>query len=314
MSVGEAVSEYLANLPYELARGTRLNYKWRLGVFVAWCEQSGVTLEILGGKRANSTITSFLSWLEESRHACKKGEGGEMMALSQSTMHGYLVLIKMFLNWCLEDEEMSEFVKAIAVKRVKLGRLDEKIVETFTDEHIRRLLIACKQEYNEHLRLRNKCIVQLFISTGIRVAELCTLTVGHTELDPESPYIKVFGKGRKEREIGLDNETRHALSTYKRKFRAKAAYGAPLFVDRSLMHGLSTYTVEHIVEKLGRVAGIGGVRCSPHTFRHSFSVRFLKNGGDILDLSRILGHKRLNITEEYIKTLSSRDIRLRRIK
>jgi len=178
------------------------------------------------------------------------------------------------------------------------------------------MLTACAQEYNEHLRLRNRAMVSLLLATGIRASELATLSVGHVDLSTDGAYIKVMGKRRKEREIDLDQETRRLLSTYKRKFRHKAEDDEAFFVDRSLTHGLSTSGVEQIIEKLGHLAGIRGVRCSPHTFRHTFATRFIREGGDILRLSRTLGHEHLSITEHYIKTLSPRDIRLslRRIK
>ncbi len=312
MHVREAVIEYLASIPADRRVQTKYVYRQRLLVFAAWCEREAVTLEQLGGKSGSRITNRFITYLVEERHGSRKDKKtGIYVPMSSTTIEAYIISIKMLLNWCcVEDsEEFSVLVKPIAVKRIKLPRPDQKIVETFTEAQIKALFAACEHEYNPHLRARNRAIVHLFLGTGVRVEELCTLTIGHMDLDPSDPFIKVMGKGRKEREISLDDETRRALASYRRKFRVEAPGDDPLFVTRAMSAGLTTSGVEQMVEKLGHVAGVRGVRCSPHTFRHTFATRYMRAGGDVLKLSRILGHKHLSITEVYLESFSSRDVR-----
>ncbi len=311
MRVRDAIVEYLASVPPHIRPGTKRNYRQRLLVFADWCERTHVSLEQLGGKKGYQLTNAFTEYLLTEHHSSKKDRLGAYGPPSGHTVEGYILCIKMFLNWCMseEDGEFAECVKPIAVKRIKLPRPDQKIVETFTETQIKALFAACEHEYNPHLRARNKAILQVFLGTGIRVEELCTLSIGHMDLLPDDPYIKVMGKGRREREISLDEESRRVLASYRRKFREGADEREPIFVNRSMNAGLSTSGVEQLVEKLGHVANIRSVRCSPHTFRHTFATRYMRNGGDVLKLSRILGHKRLSITEQYLEGFSSRDVR-----
>src|SRR6266567_2258897 len=311
MIVRDAVVEYLAAIPADRRPNTKRVYRQRLLVFADWCQAENVTLEQLGGKRSYYITNAFMDYLRNMHHGSKKDPRRGFLPISSRTVEGYICCIKMFLNWCIrqEDEEFSLCIKPIALGRIKLPKPDQKIVETFTEAQIKALFKACESEYNPHMKLRNKTIVQLFLGTGIRVEELCTMTVGHMDLLPDDPFIKVMGKGRKEREISLDEETRRVLASYKRKFRGEASGYDPFFVDRSLSHELTTSGVQQMIEKLGHVAHITGVRCSPHTFRHTFATRFMRAGGDVLKLSRILGHKRVSITEKYLEGFSSRDVR-----
>ena len=320
MDVAEVVAEYLASISVQ--KNSKAVYRQRLLVFADWCKANNIGFEDLGSKRSGAIANDFIAYLESDHHASKQTSAGKPRAISSHTVQGYMVVIKMMLNWAVEDEEMAVYIHPIALKRMHIPKADHSIVEIFSGADIDAMMVACRQEYNDHLRLRNGAIVSLLSHTGIRAAELCTLSVGHVvnltllDMTTETSYIKVMGKGHKEREIDIDNSCRKLLAHYKRSFRKGAPPDAPFFVDRTLRKPLSVSGVEQIIEKLGQIAGITDVRCSPHTFRHTFATHFIRDGGDILHLSRILGHEHLSITEDYIETLSSRDLRggLRRVK
>src|SRR6266568_1762403 len=194
--------------------------------------------------------------------------------------------------------------------------VEEKIIETFSDKHIRDMLEACKLEENEYMRARGAAIVMLLNTTGVRAAECCTLTLGHCHTDSTS-YIKVMGKRRREREIELPNETRRKLSAYIRKYRGEAQENDTVFVERTGEYPLTVAGLQQLIRRLGRRAKVRGVRCSPHTFRHTFAARlYCVEKKDILAISRILGHRNIKITEIYLESISSRNVQpgLRRVK
>ncbi len=84
----------------------------------------------------------------------------------------------------------------------------------FTSADIKALLTACNNENTPELVVRDKVIIMLLLETGIRAGELCGLTLDNVQLNPKDPFIKVFGKGRKEREVGLGQAACTALHKY----------------------------------------------------------------------------------------------------
>jgi site-specific recombinase XerD len=128
-------------------------------------------------------------------------------------------------------------------------------------------------------------------------------------LDRDDPFIRVTGKFDKTREVGLGNRTREELTRFVRKYRAKEkGTDAYLFCTRR-GDPLTEGTLFRVVKQLGQVARIKGVRCSPHTFRHSYAVIFMRSGGDIFRLSRLLGHSSVKITENYLRSFTQQDSR-----
>jgi len=304
MIVGDAVSEYLSSVQRKRDPRTAAGYRQRLGVFASWCEAEGVSLERFSKKGAYRIIDDFVEHLQ----ATHQGKHG--LALSSTTVRGYVICIKMFFKWCLDDsDEFEECINPIALRRVEVPAIEGKIVETFSDEHIRGMLAACELGSTDFLRARNRAIVQVFLGTGIRLKELCTLTVSGVTLDPEDAHIKVFGKRRKWREVPLDEETRKAIGRYMRKFRAGAGEETTVFLNDERCLPLTRSGVEQLVEKLGRIAHVKGVRCSPHTFRHTYATRFMAAGGNPYHLQKFMGHTSFATTEKYLKTLPPRDIR-----
>ena len=185
---------------------------------------------------------------------------------------------------------------------------------------------------SEHLQLRDLAILAVLLDTGIRATELVTLTIGHVHVEAQDAYIRVFGKGSKWGEVGLGEEARRTVKKYLRMFReptidyalqAELAKLPPrqqqqvkkqrtqeqrLFVNRA-GQPLTKSGLHQIIARLGEWAGIEGVRCSPHTFRHTFSVNFIRQGGDIYRLSKLLRHTSVKVTENYLKSLQQTEAR-----
>ena len=142
-------------------------------------------------------------------------------------------------------------------------------------------------------------MILVLLDTGLRASELVGLAVSDVNLD--DGLLKVYGKGNKERVVPIGARVQRALWKYLQRHRPQpanplcpilflTASGRPITVDR----------LRTIIKKYASKAGIEGVRCSPHTFRHTFAVSYLRNGGDIFSLQRILGHSSLDIVRIYV--------------
>jgi len=311
MIVRDAVQEYLSSIRRKLEQRTQVGYQQRLGVFADWCTASGISLEHFSKRSGYRIVDDFIEYLITT-HPGKKGQ-----VLSSTTVRGYVISIKVFLRWCLrKSDEFEEYINPIILERVEIPKIERKVVETFSDRQVTAMLAACELEYNEHLKLRNRAILSVLIGTGIRVHELCGLTIECTHTEVEDAHIKVFGKGRMWREVPLDEDSRKLVGRYLRRFRAGVEGSAPLFVDKSESRALTRSGIEQLFEKLGRIAHVTGVRCSPHTARHTYATRFMAEGGNPYHLQKCMGHETFATTEKYLKTLPPRDIRaaLRRVK
>jgi integrase/recombinase XerD len=313
VTVEEAVDEYLASIK-RLRPSTQREYQYKLGLFVRWCKVQSVYLRDVSAK----IVDMFLDDMKKTHKPCKAGK----TEISSSTLASQVRIIKIFLNWCLEDEQYGEYVKPTVVKRIKNIKVIQEIIDTFSPEQIEALFRACDKEISEHLQLRDRAIVALLVDTGIRASELIGLTMGNVSLNPRDAYIRVFGKGGKWGEVGLGDRARRALGKYIRTFREPTIEHqikqremrkedkdkARVFVGHS-GDQLTANGLHQTIERLGKWAHIKDVRCSPHTFRHTFSRMFMENGGDIYKLSKLLRHTSVKTTEEYLKTLQHSEVR-----
>jgi len=143
---------------------------------------------------------------------------------------------------------------------------------------------------------RDRAILTCLVDTGLRVSELCSLTMG--DIDESKGEMSVVGKGRKRRTIYMQGTARRFLWRYL-ALRDDGADGDPVFLNQG-GGALEPKGVAAMLERVGIAAGIEGVRCSPHTLRHTFAVSFLRNGGNVLELQRLLGHESLEMTKRYV--------------
>lgn len=309
--VQEAVNEYLSNLRLRvkyksLAKKTYTLYEQRLNVFASYCQDRSITLDLV----RNKNVEAFLEMLQATHKSHKKG-----CDISPQTLAGYVRIIHTFLQWCLDDEEFEKFVTEIGIKRIKMPKLPEFVITTFTASHIEQLMCACEKEAFPILQLRDKTILAVLLDTGVRAEEMCTLTMEHVHLDPNDAYIKVVGKRKKWREIPLGEKSRRLLKQYIRaredkEKKQKIAHEEVVFVGRYQGEQLTPSGLLQLVRRLARWAGIEEeLRCSPHTFRHTFARAFWLQTHDLLALSKYLRHADVKTTMEYLKTLTSTDVR-----
>ena len=143
----------------------------------------------------------------------------------------------------------------------------------------------------------------MLLDTGMRLAELIGLRMD--DVDLRNRALKVLGKGAKERRLPIGKRLLAALWKYQ-LHRPQPATGAidNFFLTRDGWP-LNKNRVETIIKNLGRKVGLHGVRCSPHTFRHTFCVQFLRNGANLFTLQQMTGHSSLEVLRGYVALAES---------
>ena len=237
---------------------------------------------------------SFVAFLQgrstryDDHHMRPTKEGG----LSPQSVHAYVRTLKTFGSWLVEEED----VEVHPFERLKPPKLPDTIIEVLSDDEIQRMMAAISPDTVLGARLH--AMVLLLLDTGLRASELCGLTVANTHL--QEGYVKVRGKGEKERIVPFCNVTKKSLLRYLHSYRPEpTSDGVDNFFLSVDGTPLATNGLAQVLRRLGKAADIP--RLHPHLFRHTFAVRYLMNGGDIMTLRLILGHKTLEVTQMYIQ-------------
>jgi site-specific recombinase XerD len=211
--------------------------------------------------------------------------------LKLATIDNRLRGIRAFLNF-LHREGYTEENFAQYVRKIKLPKQYPYIL---TDEQVQALLKTCNKHSFEGQR--NYTILVLFLDTGLRLSELINLSVSDLNLNKRSILVR-NGKGGKDREVYLGKTALKELAKWL-SIRGHFAYEDRLFLTRQ-GEQLKKRHVETILERLAKKAGLTGVRVSPHTLRHTFATNFIRNGGDVFSLQRILGHASIETCMIYV--------------
>jgi integrase/recombinase XerC/integrase/recombinase XerD len=158
---------------------------------------------------------------------------------------------------------------------------------------------------------RDLAIIKFLLDTGVRASELCGINV--CDLDFDNRRVRVLGKGNKERTVSFGETTAEALLHYLHESRRPKGVipsdpKAPLFCSikgRSANTRLTRSGVLDMIRTVGKSAGITGVRCSPHTFRHTFATRMIMQGVPAFTVKEMLGHTDLTMTNQYVQLAQS---------
>ncbi|MEK9199764.1 tyrosine-type recombinase/integrase [Ureibacillus sp. FSL E2-3493] len=222
------------------------------------------------------------------------------------TINGNIATIRLFFKYLVEEGYLDEFENP--ARKIKDLREDKRIITTFTDEEVRRIITLIPERTYQNIR--DKCMVAFLFDTGIRVSELC----GIKNDDIRHNSILIRGKGSKERLVYISPIMRKLM----RKFeRAKAKkFDKPhfeeiedyYFLDQSGMQ-LHRSRINRILKDRVKSANVRKeVRGCPHDCRHYFAQAQLRNGIDMYSLSRLLGHYDASMTSKYLRGMEQSDI------
>ncbi|MFC1929938.1 tyrosine-type recombinase/integrase [Chloroflexota bacterium] len=216
--------------------------------------------------------------------------------LSPQTVRGHIRGLKAFSSWLYREKYTDEN----RLKYLKIPRVPIKLVEPLTDQEISRIISSINQ--GSSAGSRNHAIFATALDNGLRASELADITIG--QLDLKGGYVKVMGKGAKERIVPIGDFVKMTLWNYIDRIRPK-----PTIIDCDKLFlspsgkPISANTIKLVFSRLAKSSGVE--RLHAHLCRHTFAINYLLNGGDIFSLREILGHTTLEMVNHYLHFTSS---------
>ncbi|WP_299435859.1 site-specific tyrosine recombinase XerD [uncultured Maribacter sp.] len=202
--------------------------------------------------------------------------------------------LKSFFNYLVFEDYRDDNPMDL-IESPKIGR---KLPDTLSEEEINHLIGAIDLSKPEGER--NRAIIETLYGCGLRVTELVDLKISDLYFDED--FIKVTGKGNKQRFVPISAINKKYISIYKKEIRThldiKKGFEDTLFLNRrgrQLTRAMIFTIVKQLAEKIGLHKNI-----SPHTFRHSFATHLLENGADLRAIQQMLGHESITTTEIYM--------------
>ena len=266
-------------------------YRKRLGAFIRWCQEQGVTtLEAI----EPPLVRRYIDYLKT--RPARRGEH-----LDSHTVHGHVRAIRALLFWAASEELIDERIP----RRVKLPTKEQKVLKVFNEQQLDMLF---KEAGNTPSPLRDIALLSILFDTGCRASEICSLTVTDVTFTPETAWLLVHGKGRKQREVALGKKARLAL--YRYIHRERKSDDPHVFIGRK-----GPLTAEGLDRLLYRLRDRVGAQNFPdisigaHRWRHSGSIESLIGGMDLYALMRKLGHADIGTTTGYLKALTQQQVR-----
>lgn len=262
----EAIDDFLSYLGSErgLSANTLFSYKRDLTKFFSVLSTDNIKA------LTDRDVVHFLSVLQRERYA-------------SSSVYRHLMSLRMFFRFLIREEILTKDVTAL----LDTPKVWQLVPEILTEEEVERLLSA--PDADTPIGRRDRAILELLYATGIRVSELCNLSV----YDIDDDVIKVKGKGGKERLVPIAKVAVEAVDTYLNEHKTEG----PLFVSRGGKR-VDRVVVWQRIRYWAKKAGIEK-RISPHTLRHSFATHLLERGADLRVIQEMLGHADISTTDRY---------------
>lgn len=223
-------------------------------------------------------------------------EAADGDTLSTLTQSYHLIALRSFLGYC-----SKRGIDTLTPEKIELPKVRRKQVSFLTTDEVTRLLDAIKTE-NNVIGLRDRAIVELLFSSGLRVSELVNLNRDHVNLNRGE--FTVRGKGQKDRPVFISPEASEWLAAY---LTTRHDSAVPLFIRYSGADDidargenlrLTARSVQRLVSRYALAAGITK-HVSPHTMRHSYATDLLMNGADLRSVQAMLGHSNIATTQVY---------------
>ena len=248
------------------------------------------------GDITDQKVREFRLWLNRQSTGNNKKTGE---TLSKKTQNYYLIALRAFLKYLARQE-----VKSLPAERIELAKVGERSLDLITPHELSRLLNS--PNGSDLKDLRDKAILELLFSTGLRVSELCSLTA---DIDLRSDELSIRGKGGKVRVVFLSDEAKKYVKNY---LTARKDMQDALFVQvgnefkgkqvkKSVQKEtgpLTRRSVERIVKQHAIKSGISK-KVTPHVIRHVFATGLLSNGADLRSVQAMLGHANIGTTQIY---------------
>jgi site-specific recombinase XerD len=290
MKLSNHLRNFLVYLEIEKGRSsmTISNYEFYLNRFIVWAKDpkpEDIDDDMILQYRL------FLNRLEDPQRGL----------LKKNTQNYHLIALRSFFKYLTRHN-----IKTLASEKIELARQGSREPVFLESEDMERLLDApLKTDEGSILQMRDKAILELFFSTGMRVSELANLK--RDQINLERDEFSVRGKGDKVRVVFLSHQARHWLKEYLKKredtspfmfIRHDRAVGGKTGTEKKETGAITPRSIERLVHRYAVMAGITK-NVSPHSLRHSFATDLLMNGADLRSVQSMLGHSSITTTQIY---------------
>ena len=284
MFTSELILDYVESLEVEGGRSAKTaeNYRLYLERFVEFSN------DIQVGKITTEIVRKYRLWLN--RYKNEHGDG-----LSTITQSYYLIALRGFLKYLSERN-----IPSLSADKIKLPKVSRKQVTFLHFDEVRRLIEQIDTGTEEGLR--DRAIIELLFSSGLRISELVALNRDH--VNTRRREFMVRGKGQKDRPVFVSQTAAACVDEY---LASRLDNLPPLFLSYSRNNissrdgdyrRLGPRSIQRMVSKYARLAGITK-HVSPHTMRHSYATDLLMNGADLRSVQTMLGHSNISTTQVY---------------
>lgn len=281
----QLITDFLEYLEIERGRSNRTirNYDFYLRRF------SGFAKNPSPNQVTRDVIHEYRLWLN------RMESGRQREQLSKSTQNYHLIALRSFLKFLARQG-----VDSLPSEQIELAKTAMRQVEFLEVDELDRLLKAPERVGGGMIVLRDKAILELLFSTGLRVSELSNLKIENVNLKRDEFTIR--GKGGKTRLVFLSSTAKEAINTYLGKRRDASPY---IFIchdraksGREESGPLTPRSIQRMVERYATAVGITK-HITPHTLRHTFATDLLLSGADIRSVQSMLGHSSITTTQIY---------------
>lgn len=282
MLLSSAIEGFLTDKSISLSTSTIATYTYWLDRFVSFLDDPEVeSIRPIDVRR----------WFAHLLDECK---------LSRRSVADAWVPLRSLWTWAEVELEIPHIMR-----RVERVKFHDKPVEPFTKDELKRLVAGAR--HSEYIRQdkqvkmkrstgnRDVAIIMVLVDSGLRVSELCSLTVGDYDSDRGRLHVRQ-GKGDKDRFVYVGNATRKAL--WRMNVGREVEPDDPLFATNTGEH-LARNNVHKLLKRIGERVGVPNVY--PHRFRHTYAITFLRNGASVAEVKESLGHTTLDMTLRYAR-------------
>ncbi len=266
-------------------------YEQQLSVFERWLGTDACLADV-----AIPKVRAYVVDLQErsTRHVNNIHYSSHEGGLSSIYIHGIVRSLRAFSSWLHEDG----YTDTNVLRPLKPPKYQQKVIQVLSDDEVQRLVAVFDRD--EPFGARAFAMIWTLLDCGLRASELCSLRTEDAHL--EQGYLKVLGKGNKERLVPIGHACQDALVRWRDRFRAQfetEAADSPYLFLNSNGQPLTVNALQQVVDRTGARAGIA--RVHTHLLRHTFATNYLvKEVGDALRLQQILGHTSLEMVRKYV--------------
>ncbi len=274
---------------------TKADYKTVIGIFLRYMTSiHGYTLI------QQIREEDILGWLAHLRNS----DNAYGRPYSSRTIATYNRDVITFFHWLIEHK----YITSNPAEKIKETKVEKALIRVFTKDELERLDVACNRaadgrsitpDERKMLAARDRAILWLLLSTGIRLSELCGLCFADIDWDKSLIYVR--GKGAKERRVPMGSVARQHLNTYITYWRGIPASLSEAVFLSVFGKPLRPSAVKQMFARLKKLAEITDKRVSAHTCRHWFAVNSIKNGMPSTVLQGLLGHEHLEMINTYVR-------------